>query len=100
MNYSLLELYKKYNKNKVVIDAYILGEQIENFSTDLHDITGREIILIFIMFYTYLALWVLACVALYKNWDKISTFGKVLGIIGLLPVIPGGPIFTLLVAYL
>lgn len=100
MNYSLLELYKKYNKNKVVIDAYIRGEQIENFSTDINDIAGTEIILIFILFYTYLALWVWACVALYKNWDKISTFAKVLGLIGLLPIIPGGPIFTLLVAYL
>jgi uncharacterized protein YqhQ len=100
MKYSLLELYKKYNKNKVVIDAYIRGEQIENFSTDLHDTAGTEILLIILFFYTYLAIWVWACVALYRNWDKISTVGKVLGIIGLLPVIPGGHIFTLLVAYL
>ena len=39
-------------------------------------------------------------VILVKYWSQLPSWAKVLGIIGVLPIIPGGQILTIIVVYI
>ena len=42
-------------------------------------------------------LWVVGLVLLLKYWRQLPDWAKVLGIIGLIPAVPGGPLLTIIV---
>ena len=46
-----------------------------------------------------LALWIWALVLLARYWSVIPDWAKIIGIIGVLPIIPGGTIITIIVMY-
>jgi hypothetical protein len=54
----------------------------------------------YFLFVVIIALWVWAIVVLIKNWKQLPPWAKTLGVIGLVPGLPGGPIMTLIVVYI
>ena len=103
MKYSLLEFLSEYEKNKVVIHSYLQGNTIENY-TDTDTTTtamfglgvGVFVLLLIIM----IAIWAWALWSLVTYWKILPDWAKVLGIIGILPIIPGGTIITLISVYI
>ena len=72
-----------------------------NSSTDnCVTIIGLNATLFYILLILQLALWVWALIALIQHWNKLDTVWQVLGVVFLVPVIPFGPVFTLLIAYI
>jgi hypothetical protein len=103
--YSLIELMNAYNDNKHIINAYIKNQSIEGYTQDVGPAAGGAILgmtvgIFFLFFIISLALWIWAVILLVKNWNVIPDWAKVLGVLGVLPVIPGGSIVTILVVLL
>ena len=53
----------------------------------------------YVLLILQLALWVWALIALIQHWKKLDTVWRVFGVVFLFPIIPFGPVFTLLIAY-
>jgi len=105
--HSLYNYIKEYENNKHLIKAYLTNQLIENYGDDNGDDNGNNTgsimgfsigIFIFILLAS-LAIWIWAVIVLVKYWKMLPDWGKVLGLIGVLPVLPGGPIMTLIVVY-
>ncbi len=105
-SYSLIELMNAYNDNKHIINAYLKNQSIEGYDSDTKNaaaggaILGMTVGIFFIFFIISLALWIWAVILLVRNWNVIPDWAKVLGVIGVLPVIPGGAIVTILAVLL
>ena len=102
---SLYNCIKAYQENKSLINAYLKKESIENFNGDGDNSGGTKILGFEIGFFLLIlaisiGLWIWAIVALVKYWKFLPSWAKVLGIIGVLPILPGGPIVTLLCVYI
>ena len=54
---------------------------------------------IFILFISIL-IWICALVQLMRNWNNIPEWARFVGVIGLLGIISGGPIITLIAIYI
>jgi len=114
---SLSTYIKEYNNNKSLIHSYLQNNKIENYmhnpqpdvpqpptdpqaDADTKKILGLEIGVFLFLFVVIIALWVWAIVVLVKNWKQLPPWAKTLGVIGLVPGLPGGPIMTLIVVYI
>ena len=53
--------------------------------------------LVLLILLAVVVVWFVALYLLIKNWNRIPVWAKVIGIIGLIPQIPGGPILTIIV---
>lgn len=102
--FSLTELYKAYNENKVAIDAYIKNKPVENYGDDNNTVSilgmtiGFGVFLLIVFIYLVFYIW--AIFALVQNWDNMPDFAKWLGLAALvIPFIPGGPVLTLILVY-
>ena len=101
--YNLIELFNAYKDNKHVIDTHINNQSIEGYSRDTDINVNNTAILgmtleIFLLFFIIsLVLWICGLVLLINNWNIIPDWAKVVGVLGLLPIIPGGPIVTIVV---
>jgi hypothetical protein len=95
--YNLIELFKAYKDNKHVINAHINNQTIEGYSRDTDNtvILGMTLEIFLLFFIISLVLWICALVLLINNWNIIPEWAKVVGVLGLLPIIPGGPIVTI-----
>jgi hypothetical protein len=89
---SLTSLMKQYN-DAVKKEKYTPRSSESDNEKTVKNISS--IILIMIVF--GIVLWVYALVILIKYWDVLPTWAKVLGIVGVLPLIPFGPIITIIV---
>lgn len=58
---------------------------------------GLSVLLLLIIL--IFGVWIWAIIALINYWKLIPTWAKILGILGIFPVIPFGPILTLVVVY-
>jgi hypothetical protein len=101
MNYSLLEILNEYNENKVVIDAYLKGQSVENYDNvnDGSSMFGLGIGLFVSVLLISIGLWIWALWAVIHYWDKLPDWARIIGILGLLPIIPGGVIASLISVY-
>ena len=107
---SLSTYIKEYNNNKPLIHSYLQNNKSENYMhtppdgtqppEDIKKILGLEIGVFLFLFVVIIALWVWAIVVLIKNWKQLPPWAKTLGVIGLVPGLPGGPIMTLIVVYI
>ena len=110
---SLYNYLLAYENNKDLIKAYLSNKHIESdtetttnqVDTDklvnnVATIMDYSIGIFIIGFLISLALWIWAVVILVKYWNQLPNWAKVLGIIGVLPVIPGGSIMTIIVVYI
>ena len=109
--HSLYNYLLAYENNKDLIKAYLSNKAIENYTTsdnnDLGKAVGKATTLlgfsigIFIfMFLISLAIWIWAVVILVKYWNQLPSWAQVLGVIGVLPILPGGPILTIIAVYI
>lgn len=107
---SIYILFEKYKENKPLIDAYIKRQSVENFNGDGGDgfdpdpSTGGTILGLSIGFFLLLLLvsigiWIWAIVVLIKYWNRLPDWAKVLGVLGLIPAVPLGPVVTLICVY-
>jgi hypothetical protein len=62
---------------------------------------GFGIGIFILMFLIVTGIWIWAVVVLVKYWKELPSWAQVLGVIGVLPVVPGGgPILTLIAVYI
>lgn len=100
--YSLFNMCKAYNENKVIVDAYLQGKSIEGYNDDTkkaEKILGMGVAFFALLFLLSIAFWVWAVVILIKNWKVMPDWAKALGVLFLTPLVPF-PLGTLLLAYL
>ena len=83
------------------IKAYINNQPIENYGDDTtsNSIMGLTIGVFLFILLISLIIEIWAIVVLIKYWKNLPSWAQVLGIIGVLPFLPGGPIITLIVVY-
>jgi len=98
--HSLYNYLVEYKNNKDLIKAYLSNQHIENYTSGDNTILGFSIGIFLLLLLITFAIWIWAVVILVKYWNKLPDWAKVLGLIGVLPVLPGGPIMTLIVVYI
>jgi hypothetical protein len=113
--YNIFELFEFYNSNKNIINAYLKGESIEGFqdtTTTLKPIDSsklkedlasiflypfawifaislQEALFVFVIFFIFsLICFIISLILLIKNWNRIPTWAKVLGIVLLFSPLP------------
>jgi len=89
MSYSLASLLQEYSENKEQIHA-------EGYDNTDNINTGLLIALLL----TSLIIWAWAATVTLMFWKHLPDWAKVVAIMGLIPIIPGGPIATLVVVYI
>jgi polyferredoxin len=89
-NFSLSGLVSQYNKTR---------EKYDNRSEN-RKIDGLALGLIIFLVILAVVLWIWALVVLVKYWAVLPQWAKVLGILGVIPILPFGPIITLLAVYI
>lgn len=99
-NHSLYDYINAYNNNKHMIDNIIFNNSIEYYGNENTTILGMSVSLFVIGFLISLALWIWGLVLTLKYWQDLPDWAKVLCVIGLLPILPLGPIITIIVAYI
>lgn len=95
---SLHDFIKTYKENRIIINATLQGQTIENSGDGT--VLGISIVLFLVFFILFLCIWIWALVATVKYWKLLPDWAKVVSILGLIPIIPGGPIVTLVVVYI
>ena len=104
MKYSLTDMYSTYMHNKENVDAYLKGEKIEHYKPDEKidpsQLTGSAIAIFSIMMLFSLAIYIWALVAFIKYHQYMpSTAIQIIAGLGLVPMVPLGPIVTLILVY-
>jgi len=104
MSYSLASLLQEYSENKEQIDAYLQNKTVEGYGANGGNSTDNNAVYVGVgVFITIvivsLIIWIWALIATIKYWKYLPDWARVLAILGLIPVIPGGPIVTLVVVY-
>lgn len=103
--YSLFNMVKEYNKNKPIIDAYLQGKSIENYSisgdgmdgTD-KTILGLSVGVFTIIFIINLIIFICAIVLLVNHWnDPLPDWAKVCAIVFLVMGLPLVSLIILLI---
>ena len=97
--YSLYQLVYHYAKHQKIIDAYIRGESIEYY-TDDDQIMGLNLTIFVVLLIINIILWIWALIITIVAWKSLPEWAQVLAILGLIPIIPFGPIVTLVVVYI
>lgn len=91
---SLSGMFKQYSDH---------SQKYENYASDPNNgskkATITVVILYLLLVIVLFAIWIWALVAIIKFWDDIPTWAKVVGIIGILPVVPFGSLLSLIVIY-
>ena len=98
--HSLYNYLVAYEENKPLIHAYLQNQHVEHLHDSDNTVLGFGIGIFLIILLISIALWIWAIVALVKYWKVLPSWAQVLGVIGLLPIFPGGPILTLIVVYI
>ena len=104
MSYSLASLLQEYSKNKEMINAYLQNKTVEGYNDpDINNnnntvaYVGVGVFIVILI--VSLIIWIWALVVTIKYWKHLPVWARVLAILGLIPIIPGGPIVTLVVVY-
>jgi hypothetical protein len=74
-----------------------MAEEDTSLTDEQTVILGMSLAVFLALLLITLALWIWALVYLIQNFDKLQTWAKVIGILGLIPQTPLGPIITLVV---
>ena len=98
--YSLYELMQHYTKHKNIINAYLKGESIEYYSGQDQQIGGVGLTVFIVLLIIDIILWIWAIAITIIAWKTLPEWAKVLAVLGLIPIIPFGPIVTLVVVYI
>lgn len=99
-DYSLKNLIKEYFENKEICDACMKGDSIEYNSNSENTLIlgmGAAVFLIFLLI--SIIIWIWALIVLIKNWNRMPDVAKIVGVIGLFPILPFGSVITLICVY-
>lgn len=96
LQYSLAGLVQKIRNTK---ENYETEEDSDKKEEEKMSPVTALLILGIILFLT-LGIWIWALVVLVKYWQILPDWAKIVGIIGILPIIPFGPVITLLCVYI
>jgi hypothetical protein len=66
-----------------------------NMSSDDKKLLGMAIGVFITILLVAIVLWIISVVLLVKYWDRLTDAAKIIGVIGILPFVPAGPIFTI-----
>lgn len=92
MQYSLVDMINRYRRYK--------KENYDDESDSQKVIMGMSQGLFAIIVILSFAIWIWALVVLVIFWRHLPDWAKVVGILGLLPIVPGGSIITLVTVYI
>jgi len=93
---SLYGILRTYGDNKDKIENY-LDDRSANSDKK---IAGMAIGLFVALVIIAIVIWVWAAVVLVRYWHYLPQWTQTIGVLGLLPVVPLGPVVTLVVVYI
>ena len=95
-DYSLKGVYEKFIYVKEGYDSQ--SKSGSSSDSDNGSLLGGVLIIGLLLFLT-IGIWIWGLVVLIKYWRHLPSWAKVLGVIGLLPILPLGPVVTLICVY-
>lgn len=96
---SIQRLLTEYYNNKAIIKDYLQKRENYGDGSD-RTIMGMGLAIFLVIFIIAIIIWIWALVALISNWKKLPNYAKIIGTIGILPILPFGPVVTLLAVYI
>lgn len=99
LKYSLYDYIKEYKTHKEEIDAVIFNKSIERYN-DGNSILGMSMGIFISAFLLSIAIWIAGLVLTIKHWKNLPPWAQIICVLGLLPIMPGGPIVTIVIALL
>lgn len=94
MNISLQGLVNTVSKLK---EGYDLATKNPN-TTEVSSATASTLLgVVLLVLLAVVVVWFVALYLLIKNWNLIPVWAKVIGVLGLLPNVPIGPVVTIIV---
>ena len=104
--HSLYDYIKEYNIHKDEIHSHLQNKSVEHYIEHYEDddnvsrgIFGWSVGVFMVILLVNLALWIWALVITIKHWPVLPDWAKVICVLGLLPILPFGPVITLVTAY-
>lgn len=95
--YSIYQLYNAYLDNKNYIDSHLNNDLIENYKET--KILGMSVTEFVITLSVYIILWIWGLTITILHWKHLHGIVKTLCVIGLIPIVPLGPVFTIILAH-
>ena len=95
--YSIYQLYNTYLENKNYIDSYLNGDLIENYKDT--KILGMSVTDFIIIISVYTILWIWGLTITILHWKHLHGVVKTLCVLCLIPIVPLGPVFTIILAH-
>lgn len=95
--YSIYQLYNAYLCNKNYIDSHLANDLIENYKDN--KILGMSVTEFVIMISLYTVLWIWALTITILHWKHLHGVVKTICVAGLIPIVPLGPVFTIILAH-
>jgi len=92
LDYSIINLYAEYKKNSDLIHAYCGGSSVENFKDS--KIMGLTVGIFVVVLVVSLVLWIAGIYLLFHYWKSLPMWVKIVGVLGVIPGIPLGPLVT------
>ena len=92
LDYSIINLYAEYKKNSDLIHAYCAGSSVENFKDS--KIMGLTVGIFVVVLVVSLVLWIAGIYLLFHYWKSLPMWVKIVGVLGVIPGIPLGPLVT------
>ena len=97
MDYSIVGLINSYNSYQEQYNSLPNDPNVPPPPPASGLFLGLELGIVLVALIIFIALWVVGLVLLLKYWRQLPDWAKVLGIIGLIPAVPGGPLLTIIV---
>lgn len=84
-----------------MVEQYQQYKKRENYGNSKGNtkVAGMALGLFLLLFVFLIAIWIWAIIVLIKYWKVIPTWAKVIGFLGVVPIIPLGSVATLIVVY-
>lgn len=97
---SLTTAIQVYHENRDHIHARLSSGTDFNIPTEKDkELLGMAVGTFIIIIILLLVLYVWAIIALINNWEKLPGWAKVIGLLGVIPGVPIGPLVTLIVVF-
>jgi hypothetical protein len=92
LDYSISNLYAEYKKNSVLVHAYCAGSTVENLKDS--SVMGLTVGVFVVVLIVSLVFWITGIYLLSHYWNSLPMWVKIIGVLGVIPGVPLGPIVT------
>ena len=69
-------------------------------SDELKELLGLGFGVFLVLFIVMVTLWIWALTILVKNWKNLPDWARIIGVLGVIPAVPVGPLFTIVIVYI